>query len=250
MKKTTLGNPFGFASIYYKKETLSTMTDIRSLHSGGHGTVIFAGYQDSGRGRVRGRRWVSDQDSNLLMTLLLEKKKLDHPFFQIPLLTGLGAAEFLEDHFSLPALVKWPNDILVEGKKIAGILCEADRDYLYVGMGLNCNQKKFDHENGHRSTSVSILSDLNCSPGEILPELLNKLKKAYESDDWRERIMKRLYGLHTVVSLQEGAADQGGSEPVMIKGLSEEGFLVVEELDTGRSKTVLAGEIHFPSYHN
>lgn len=250
MKKTALNNPFDSAPVYYKEKTLSTMTDIRSLHSEGHGTVVFAGYQDSGRGRVRGRQWISDQNNNLLMTLLLEKKKLIHPFFQIPLLTGLGVAEFLETRFFLSACVKWPNDILVGGKKIAGILCESDQDYIYVGIGLNCIQKQFDHDRGERSTSVSILSDLDCTPSAILADLLSGLKKAYESQDWKERILKRLYGLHTRVYLQEGAADQGKSEAVMIKGLSEEGFLVVEELDSGRSKTVLAGEIYFPSYHD
>jgi len=250
MKISALDNPFGSAPVYYKKKTRSTMTDIRSLQSDGHGTVIFAGYQIEGRGRVRGRRWVSDQDSNLLMTLMLEKKKLVHPFYQVPMLTGLGLAEFLECRYSLSSCIKWPNDILVDGKKIAGILCEADRDHIYVGIGLNCTQKHFDHDRGERSTSLSLLSDRNSTPGEILPGLLFELKQAYESHNWREQIQERLYGLDTLVTLLPGAADQGESESVLIRGLSDEGFLIIEEPATGRTRTVLAGEIHFPAYHD
>ena len=226
------------------------MYDIISLREYGHGTVVFTGFQEKGRGRISGRKWVSQSDRNLLMTLQLESALLKHPPYRIPLLTGLGISEFLKSIFNMDSLIKWPNDILVDGKKISGILCESKKGFVDVGIGLNCLQNSFEEKFKKQSTSIALNTDKPCSPKEVLPALLEELKTVYDSTDWKERITSRLYGLNRVVTLREGAADGGRDIPVRIEGLSDEGFLSVKNLSTGVIKTILAGEICFPNYHS
>ena len=249
MIQTDLRNPFGSAPVFYKERTGSTMKDIRNLKEYGHGTVIFAGFQNTGRGRIPGRKWASDKGRNLLMTLQLTPDRLFHPFYQVPLLTGLGIASFLEKQFGLAGLIKWPNDVLVKGRKISGILCESRGAYIAVGIGLNCQQTDFDESIQGKTTSIALLSDQHCDPESILPLLLEELKSSYRDPLWREKITSRLYFLDQTVTLLEGAAGEDKRSEVRILGLSEEGFLSVQVLESGEMKNIMAGEIHFPGYN-
>ena len=249
MTLTDLKNPFDSAPVYYKEKTGSTMEDMITLRDAGHGAVLFTGFQAAGRGRIPGRQWISNRDLNLLMTLQLKTKKIRPRAYQIPLITGLGIARFLEEGYGLEARIKWPNDVLIEGKKISGILCESRGEWISVGMGLNCGQTVFDEDFQSRSTSISLQTGKECSPRKILSVLLEKLKESYSSPDWRDQILARLYGKNSSVYLQEGLPDEADPEAVVITGLSEEGFLTVRNPESGEVKTVLAGEIRFPDYH-
>ncbi len=224
------------------------MTDILDLRHYGHGTVIFAGYQESGRGRVDGRKWLADHGRNLLMTIQLNHSRMVHPFYQVPLLTGLGIARFLEDRFQLKGEIKWPNDVLVQGKKISGILCESRGEFISVGIGLNCGQQTFESSVADKSTSLSLLTGRDIKPDKILGELLEELRDSYVISNWRKEISRRLYCLDREVILQEGAAGSGNVSQVIIKGLSGQGFLQVKDKLSGELKEVLAGEIQFPGY--
>ncbi len=250
MIKTEVNNPFGPSPVFYKDITGSTMHDITSLREYGHGTVLFTGFQEKGRGRIPGRKWESESDQNLLMTLQLEAGMMKHPPYRIPLLTGLGISELLRKEYGLDSRIKWPNDVLVDGKKISGILCESRKEYIDVGIGLNCLQSRFEGEFKRSSTSIAQNTDKKCSPGFVLPALLAELRAVYESTDWKRKINARLYGLNRVVVFREGSAEEGKDISVRIEGLSEEGFLTVKELSSGMTKTVLAGEIRFPGYHS
>ena len=248
MIKTSLDNPFDSAPVFYKEVTSSTMTDIQNLRDWGHGTVIFAGFQEHGRGRGHERTWLADQGRNLLMTLQLSHRKMVHPFYQVPLLTGLGIARFLERQYDLKGTIKWPNDVLVEGRKISGVLCESRGEFLSVGIGLNCCQTDFHEIIEKKSTSIALLSDRTCDPEQILPVLLESLKESYEDPCWQDEITRRLYFLDKQVSLVQGPAGSEDQEDVLIKGLTSEGFLLVEDEKTGCRKEVMAGEIQFPGY--
>ena len=250
MVKTDVNNPFAPAPIFYKGRTDSTMHDIVTMREYGHGAVLFTGFQEKGRGRISGRKWVSESDQNLLMTLQLESGLMKHPPYRIPLLTGLGISELLSKKYDLESRIKWPNDILVDGKKISGILCESRKGFIDVGIGLNCLQRNFEGDFQQSSTSIAQNTEKECSPQIVLSSLLAELRAVYESLDWKNKINARLYGLNKVVVLREGSAEEGKDIPVRIEGLSEEGFLSVKELSSGASRTILAGEIRFPHYHS
>lgn len=129
--------------IHFLVETTSTNDEAkRGAKSGArHGAVWVAESQTAGRGR-QGRPWVSPPGENLLFSVLL---RLDGPPANLPLV-ALAAGLAVRDAIGLGAMVKWPNDVLVRGKKIAGILTETSDGALVIGIGVNVRAKTFPPE--------------------------------------------------------------------------------------------------------
>ena len=140
--------------IHHKAETESTNLDARA---GRHGDVFTADFQSAGRGRLD-HKWLSPKGANLMMSAVLSVGGLDPELVAtLPLVAGLAVAQALKMILSSPAVsLKWPNDVLVGGKKIAGILCERRGDEVIVGIGVNVNQTAFPPEIAGRATSLAI----------------------------------------------------------------------------------------------
>ncbi len=240
VERLDIENPFG-GVVYFKERTASTMEDAASLEAPGHGTVICAAFQEAGRGRGKGRSWFSLPGESLLLTLVLKEERLGHPPLRIPLLTGLALCLYLEEELGLDAQLKWPNDVLLDKKKIAGILCQQGAGFLSIGLGLNCLQRDFPPEIGKKASSL-FLKGVVLAPLEVLSPLLSYLSKTLERRDWKEEAQKYLYALGEWVELSEGAAGTSHRERVLIRGLGEEGFLIVED-SLGRTRQIMAGEI-------
>jgi BirA family biotin operon repressor/biotin-[acetyl-CoA-carboxylase] ligase len=145
-----------------------------------HGTVILAESQTAGRGRM-GRTWHSEPENGLYLSVVL---RLDIPPTVAPLVT-LGCAVALRHAIvrvaQIPVDIKWPNDILVNKKKVAGILAEiqaeVDRVHmLVVGVGLNVNQDSMPGELADRAMSLRMASGRNQSRIEILVEFLEQFE--------------------------------------------------------------------------
>jgi len=146
----------------YLEETASTNEYLQSLNKEMKlpgGTVISAGYQTRGRGQA-GATWESEKDQNIMLSVLLYPKFLKTTNqFALSKAMALAARDFILTFLKdLPVKIKWPNDILVSGQKICGILIEngikGDQiDYCIIGMGLNINQIFND---GHRASLKSI----------------------------------------------------------------------------------------------
>jgi BirA family biotin operon repressor/biotin-[acetyl-CoA-carboxylase] ligase len=135
----------GDTRIHYLPEAPSTMDVALEMARRGapHLTVVVAGRQTSGRGRLN-RRWVSS-DGGLYLTLILRPNL--HPLYasRMTFLAGLVLARTLQRDFALPAKVKWPNDLLIDERKVAGMLSqmEAEGDtlaFVNIGIGLNVNK--------------------------------------------------------------------------------------------------------------
>lgn len=134
-------------NVSYQKETGSTNIDCKQLAAQGapHGTLAVAETQISGRGR-RGRGWQSPAGESIYMSLLCRP---DIPPDKAPMLTlvmGISVAEAVERYTGLPAKIKWPNDVVVNGRKICGILTEMEMgletkeiQFLVIGVGINVN---------------------------------------------------------------------------------------------------------------
>lgn len=108
-----------------------------------HGTAVYADAQTAGRGR-RGRRWFSPPGHNLYLSVGLRVPGVRAHVGRLPLAAGVAVAELLAADAGLRPGLKWPNDVRVEGRKIAGILCEGVshpglEDVVVVGIGLNLN---------------------------------------------------------------------------------------------------------------
>jgi BirA family biotin operon repressor/biotin-[acetyl-CoA-carboxylase] ligase len=146
MVKLDINNPFSDAPVYYREVTGSTMEDSKKDASRGivHGTVYSASFQENGRGRIKGRDWISKKGLNLMFTLVLRRSDLKQELNFMPLIAGVSLVSAVCLYTGEDFHLKWPNDLLYNGKKTAGILCEADSEYFYCGMGINCNQIDFN----------------------------------------------------------------------------------------------------------
>ena len=144
-------------TLHHKAVTTSTNLDARE---GAPGDVFTADEQTAGRGRLD-HRWLSPPGKNLMMSAVFDVKGFDSERIStFPLIVGLAVREAIM-YFVPPnppaVLLKWPNDVLADGRKIAGILCERTGDRVIAGIGLNVNQTEFDEEIAARATSLALL---------------------------------------------------------------------------------------------
>jgi len=138
-------------NIRHRTETASTNLDARG---GSHGDVFTADYQTAGRGRLD-HKWLSPPGTNLMMSAVLSVEGLPpEQVVTLPLVAGLAVCRAVAPVVR-PSL-KWPNDVLVEGRKLAGILCERVDDRVIVGIGVNVAQREFPAEIAGRATSLAL----------------------------------------------------------------------------------------------
>jgi BirA family biotin operon repressor/biotin-[acetyl-CoA-carboxylase] ligase len=234
-----LANPFG-APVYFEATVSSTMIISRELAAQGspHGTVIAADFQEAGRGRIRERSWETEKGKALAFTLLLRYERMQRA---LTLRTGLAVSLALED-FS-PVLkgrvqIKWPNDIIVDGKKLCGIITEADAGTVHIGIGVNVCQTEFPPALEKKAISVSIASCAAVDPQtrfSLLEKILTRLYSELEAQEqsaagsggWHCRIEERLYKKGEYASFAKGAAGSGSIVRGVISGIGPEGELLL-----------------------
>jgi BirA family biotin operon repressor/biotin-[acetyl-CoA-carboxylase] ligase len=153
------------------------------------GTLVLADAQSSGRGRL-GRSWDSPPDRGLWFSFVMRTPATAKQLGLLPLLVGAVIVEELEGLLGRAFHVKWPNDVLAEGKKICGILCEAQVtpprvDCLVVGIGLNVNQSReeFPLALQGRAQSLSMVTQKPLDRKALLVHLLHGLDRAFFSTD-------------------------------------------------------------------
>lgn len=249
MKIQDAVNPFTDAPVYYREVTGSTMEDSKNAAAEGilHGTVFMAGFQEKGRGRIAGRKWLSEKGENLLFTLVLRRTELVHELNHMPLLAGaalLSAVEIMagtgkSENFRL----KWPNDLLYNGRKCSGILSEADSEYFYCGMGVNCNQRKFPGDLEGRGISLSQISGREIAPLELLILVLKQFRRYLDGGElWRDKLMEKLFLYGAPVEVLTGRPGDEKRLSGINMGIGRDGQLLVKGSD-GSIKEVYAGEI-------
>jgi BirA family transcriptional regulator, biotin operon repressor / biotin---[acetyl-CoA-carboxylase] ligase len=250
MKALTISSPWPGAPVYFKKRTTSTMEDARRLFASG-----CPDFQTRGRGRFAERSWSAEAGKNLLFTLVLRSEGGSYGLGtapqRLPLLAGLAAAQCVERMYGLAVQLKWPNDLLVERKKLAGILCEAlvegNSLGFLAGLGLNCNQRSFPEELESGATSLARVLGRRVNRADLLRELLQKLKESLADEDWRQKVVDRLYGLGATAEWLSGVGGfpQPGSERIgRVLGVNPDGSLLFQP-ENAQPRSVYAGEIRF-----
>ncbi|MFI3287441.1 MAG: biotin--[acetyl-CoA-carboxylase] ligase [Rikenellaceae bacterium] len=194
-------------------ETLASTNDEAANGIYRHGDVIVASYQSSGRGQ-RGNVWHSDEGKNLTFSLVVEPREIAASSqFLISMMTSVAVAKTLESYGVEGVEIKWPNDILVRGQKISGILiehnllgCELSRSI--IGVGINVRQESFKVE-GANPTSLSLQLGRMVKCEEVLERFLSTFKKLYpmstNTDTLSELYTSRLYrreGLHPYIDAE------------------------------------------------
>ena len=219
-----------------------------AIRGAAHGTVVLADVQTSGRGR-KGRVWHSPPGKNLYFSILLTELPERSGISWVPLVTGLALAETLEDASRLSLSLKWPNDIVIKNKKIAGILCESkqigQQDHMcVVGVGINVNSHYNDFPAGFSEigTSLSIECQSSFHRSAILRTFLEKFESYYETLlQSGSHSIKRLYanrcatiGRQIRLELMTGEAVQG-----FAVGIGDEGELLMAVPDTSSPHSLL-----------
>jgi BirA family transcriptional regulator, biotin operon repressor / biotin---[acetyl-CoA-carboxylase] ligase len=254
MKLLKLNNPFG-APIYHE-ETVSSTSDLaRSLAEQGepHGTAIIADFQEAGRGRLN-RPWITERGKSLMFTIILRYAGASSIPVALTLRTGLAVSLAVED--LAPALaggsvqIKWPNDVMINSRKAAGILTETDGKTVYIGVGVNVTQQEFPEE--YRSKAGSIIrffpALVENASFDLLEKILSRLNEeienqAAESDAWRERLLDRLYKKGETVTFAEGAADSEKLVEGVLSGLGPGGELLIIPKGEEKALSFITGEL-------
>jgi BirA family biotin operon repressor/biotin-[acetyl-CoA-carboxylase] ligase len=213
------------------------------------GAVVLAEEQTAGRGRA-GRSWHSERGAGLYATLLLRPKLSP---VQAPLLTmlaGLSAHTAVLAQTGLSAELKWPNDLLLNGKKLGGILTEMYAEphavrFVIVGIGINVGQEKFPGELAATATSLRKETGRSHSRLEVLVKLLSQFETDYNRflQEGAEYVVQRFELVSSFAHGKRVKVDTGRETFVgTTSGLSAEGLLVVKK-DDGASTTVIAGDV-------
>lgn len=211
------------------------------------GTVVVAEQQTAGRGR-RGRAWVSPEGNCYFSVLLRPQIHVEHAS-RLTLVAALALAEAIMGVSSIQVQIKWPNDIVVNGRKLCGILTESSLDgnglkYVVIGVGINVNQQEFDIAISDIATSIFAengqLTDCAC----LIAAFLNCFECYFEqfvmTEDLlglQERYNELLVNCNREVRILDVEEWSG-----VALGINEKGELLVRN-HMGEVKTVLAGEI-------
>jgi len=241
--KPELGRP-----LMYEAVTGSTNDNALAAARAGapHGSLFVADEQTAGRGR-RGNTWLAAPGENLLFSVLVRPKLELSQASALTLAVGLALRDAIGPLLNEPAHIKWPNDLYVNGKKLAGILVESqlqgDRlQAVVVGIGLNVATRDFPPEIAARATSLALLGKGHVEREPLLQEVLNALARrlnAYQSSGVAGicdelNAADALRGQRIRVDSHEGVGH----------GIDEQGRLLLQD-DARRVHAIIAGTVEF-----
>lgn len=149
------------------------------------GTVIIAEEQTSGRGRL-GRDWVSPKGKGIWMTIMLKPDIKPNLASQVTLIAAVAVLKAIKSIYNMDIMIKWPNDLVVNGKKVCGILTELGAEierinYLCVGIGINANSEESDFINKalDTATSIKIATSIKVERKELIARILTVFENYY-----------------------------------------------------------------------
>jgi BirA family biotin operon repressor/biotin-[acetyl-CoA-carboxylase] ligase len=244
------GNLFGKRVFHFFKTDSTNRVAMELGYAGEpEGTVVLAEAQTAGRGRA-GRTWHSERGTGLYFTVLLRPRLSPAQAPLLTMLAGVSAHKAIAAQSGLVPELKWPNDLLLNGKKVGGILTEMHAEpnvvrFVIVGIGINVNQEKFPQELSSIATSLRKES----GRASYRLELLVKLLMQFESDYNRflregpSFVVERFQSVSSFAKGRRVRVDTGAESYVgTTAGLSGEGLLLVEK-DKGPIVTVIAGDV-------
>ncbi|MED5051964.1 MULTISPECIES: biotin--[acetyl-CoA-carboxylase] ligase [Anoxybacillaceae] len=228
-------------TIYFEEEVTSTQKMAHQLaHEGAkEGTIVVAELQTAGRGRMD-RKWFSPKGTGVWMSLILRPPIPPQKTPQLTLLTAVAIVQAIQEVAGLVPDIKWPNDILINGKKCVGILTElqADPDRVHsvtIGMGVNVNHERdqFPEDLRGIATSLAIEKGEKIKRARLIQEVLLKMETLY-----RQYLQ---HGFLPIKLLWEGYAISIGKEITartlngtirgFARGITDEGVLILEDHD-------------------
>ena len=235
--------------VEYRARVESTNDVARQLADAGaaEGALVIADEQTAGRGRL-GRAWIAPPRSSLLMSMILRPNLAPSQTARVTMAVALGACAGIHAAVGLDAELKWPNDILLRGKKCGGILAESSTveervEYVIVGLGLNANFARALVD-GIPADATTIADELGApTPRALLAQaILRAIERYYlrlrAGDNLRDEFAARL----TTLKQRVHAQAPWGAEEGVAEDVDDDGALLLRRAD-GSSVRLIAGDV-------
>lgn len=229
LESRQMGRPYHYLE---KVDSTNRMAKDLSHQGAPHGTLVVAESQTRGRGRL-GRSWFSPKGENIYLSLILRPNISLMEIPQLTFLVSVALTQVIREKLQLDALIKWPNDVYIKGRKVAGILMEMETRerqplFLVAGVGLNVNTPAggFPPEISTRATSLMVEGKRRYLRPQLLAWIMEALEVWYEKfeADQREDILR--YWREHNFTLGKPVRLQGGKEGWAI-GVTPQGALLV-----------------------
>lgn len=230
-------------------EVGSTNTVARDLARDGaaEGAVVIADAQTAGRGRL-GRSWTSPPGRNLYLSIVLRPRLPDARLGQVSLVAGVATCEAVREW--CPAWIKWPNDVLVDGRKVAGLLIESEGEegsrFLILGIGVNLNASlaDFPPELRDKAGSIQMATGRPVERERCAAALLARLEHRYDELHAQGFAPLRAAweSLSTLIGTEIRVEEPAGSVEGVVLGLDDDGALRVRTASSGERR-VVAGDV-------
>lgn len=213
------------------------------------GLLVVADEQTAGKGRS-GRRWTTPPGTTIAMTILLRPRIAPDHISMVTLVMGLAIAQACRDLYGIEAGIKWPNDIVADGRKLSGTLTEMSAEmtavnYIVIGVGINTNLKEFPEEIASTATSLALELGRDVNRAELIAAVLDRFEQDYERF-LETQDMSGLIDAYNDLLVNAGRAvrvlEPGNEYTGTALGINELGQLLVRR-ENGTIEKVYAGEV-------
>lgn len=214
-----------------------------------HGTLVVSETQTDGRGR-RGRSWTSPKASSISMSVLLRPQIMPDKASMLTLVMAHAVLKALDELKIGQVSIKWPNDVLLNEKKVCGILTEMSAEpdmvhYVIIGTGINVNMDSLPKDEAPYATSLKAESGKTFNRAELVARILFHFESSYDTfmdtedlSNIKEEYNRYLVNMDRKVCVKERKTETTG----IAKGITDDGKLLVQ-LDGGEMKEIFAGEV-------
>jgi BirA family biotin operon repressor/biotin-[acetyl-CoA-carboxylase] ligase len=221
---------------YYRAGSTNTLALEASADGAPEGSVFLAEQQTAGRGRGS-NQWHSEQSAGIYCSVVLRPALPPSEVLTLSLAAGLAVQSAIQETDSrVFSDLKWPNDLLVQGKKVGGILTEMNAEatrvrHIVVGVGINVNQESFPDELEQTATSLRIATGSEWSRVELCAALLKSLDREYkellERPEAQAEILRRFEEHSSSAHGSQVRIEENGGFEGVTEGLDPRGFLQV-----------------------
>lgn len=237
-----------YRPLKFVSETESTNNLAKSMANDGcsDGMLVLCDNQTKGKGRL-GRTWISQKSVNLSMSIVLRPDIMPFETPKLTLVAGIACARAINSITGVDCGIKWPNDIIINGKKIVGILTEMSAEmeyvrYVVIGIGVNVNNDEFDDEIKDKASSLYMITGKKFRRSDIADKIISELVKLY--DVFCKEGFTSLCDEYNSLCINIGKQVKTlGRQEITgtALGVNENGELVIESKEG--KKNILSGEV-------
>lgn len=237
--------------IYYYEETDSTNTraKISGESDGVHGSIFIAERQTTGKGR-RGRGWEAEKGDIIAMSILLKPDINIEYISRVTLLAAVAVSRALSQIEGIVPQIKWPNDVVINGKKVCGILTEmssegVDIKYVVVGIGINVHNSSFPEELAQKATSIKLENGKDVDRSKLIADVAYEFEQLYDKfmeDKDLSFMIDEYNSLMVHKDKQVYVIESAERTEYTATGISPAGGLLVKN-GSGEEKEIISGEV-------